>query len=360
MKMNILHIACTNGDMCNGVQVVVPQHVIAQCKYANVAFVNISNIKMDIPCTQFEYSEGFSVASLEAPFNKPDIVVFHECYRIQYIKIAKELRGMGVPYVIIPHGELSKDAQKKKYLKKKAANVLIFNSFINHAAAVQLLSEVEFGNTKFGKYKFVGTNGMNLPSCSKEQFSEEGLKLVYIGRLDVYHKGLDLMIKGIAECVDVLRSNRCTLDIYGPDILGRLDQVKALVRENNVEDIVCLHEPVFGKEKEEIILGADIFIQTSRFEGMPMGILEALSYGVPCLVTEGTTLAGLIKENGAGWACATDASEISDTIKKAVQQKESFLDISEKAKDVVRCNFEWSVIANKTVEKYTELLHRGK
>ena len=104
--------------MCNGVQVVVPQHLCAQGRYANVALVNISNVKMGGDIRQIEYNESFSISSLEAPFNRPDVVVFHECYRIQYIKIARELCSMGVPYVIIPHGELSNDAQKKKYLKK--------------------------------------------------------------------------------------------------------------------------------------------------------------------------------------------------------------------------------------------------
>ena len=115
--MNILHIACTNGDMCNGVCVVIPQHLNAQSKYANVAFVNISNIKVDCQCAQFEYREDFSVSSLKSPFNKPDMVVFHECYRIQFIKIAKELKKNKIPYIILPHGALTQEAQKKKHLK---------------------------------------------------------------------------------------------------------------------------------------------------------------------------------------------------------------------------------------------------
>ena len=178
--MNILHIACTNGDMCNGVQVVVPRHLDAQAKYANVAFVNISNIKTNINCTQFEYNEEFSIEKLPKPFNKPDIVVFHECYRIQYIKIAKELRKLNVPYVILPHGELSKGSQSSKRLKKIAANILIFNRFINNSVGLQMLSDGEMKNTKFGKYKFIGTNGINIPESKKQRFNDSNFKIVYI------------------------------------------------------------------------------------------------------------------------------------------------------------------------------------
>lgn len=44
-----------------------------------------------------------------------------------------------------------------------------------------------------------------------------------------------------------------------------------------------------------VLLQTDLFIQTSRHEGMPMGLLEALSIGVPCLVTVGTSLGHIIK-----------------------------------------------------------------
>ena len=353
--MNILHIACTNGDMCTGVQVVVPQHLDAQSKYANVAFVNISNIKTNINCTQFEYSEDFSIARLPSPFNKPDIVVFHECYRIQYIKIAKELQKLKVPYVILPHGELSKDAQNKKRFKKIAANILIFNSFINHSAGLQMLSDVELKNTKFRKYKFVATNGISIPDVMKQQFRDSQLKIVYIGRLDAYHKGLDILVEGVARAAENLRSENTTIDIYGPDILGRREHLSELIQESGVGDIIKLHDPIFGDEKESVLLDSDAFIQTSRFEGMPMGILEALSYGVPCLVTEGTTLADFIRQNNVGWACDTSAEDIARAIKDLVSEKDKLLKKSQNARDAVVRDFSWDSIVKAAIDNYKEL-----
>ena len=352
--MNILHIACTNGDMCNGVQVVVPQHLRAQGKYATVAFVNISNIKVDGDCEQFEYNDNFSVAALPVPFNKPDIVIFHECYRIQYIKIAKELKKIKIPYVIVPHGELSNDAQKKKRVKKLVANILIFNRFIGGAAGVQLLSDMELNNTKLGKFKFVATNGIHIPKKRKQHFSTNGIKFVYIGRLDAYHKGLDLMIEGVSKCAGIMRSNSCTIDIYGPDILGRREHVEKLISEYNVGDLFTLHDPVVGEEKERVLLDGDIFIQTSRFEGMPMGILEAMSYGLPCLVTEGTTLAEFIEQNDAGWSCATDSKKIAETITDAVTNRKKFSSMSIDARQSVMTYFSWDTVAKNTVSIYMD------
>ena len=358
--MIVLHIACTNGDPSNGVQVVVPQHLIAQSTHAEVAIVNISNIKVYSNCVQFEYNDQFSVAALPIPFNKPDIVVFHECYRIQYIRIAGELRKMQVPYVIVPHGELSKDAQKKKRLKKLTANMLIFNRFINRAIGIQMLSDMELNNTKFGKHKFIGTNGINIPEISKQQFHQLAIKFVYIGRLDAYHKGLDLMVEGVSQCADFLRSNMCAIDIYGPDILERRKYIEGLIAEYNVGDLIIMHDPIFGKDKERVLLEGDIFIQTSRFEGMPMGILEALSYGIPCLVTEGTTLASFIEEHNAGWSCATNAEDIAQAIRTAVSQKGEYMKKSKNARRAVCEYFSWDVISSATISIYKKLIKNIK
>ena len=71
-----------------------------------------------------------------------------------------------------------------------------------------------------------------------------------------------------------------------PDYQGRYDHVEGLINDSDVGDIIKLHHEVTGEVKEKLLLDSDIFIQTSRFEGMPLGIIEALSYGIPCLITE--------------------------------------------------------------------------
>lgn len=356
MKLNILHIGCTNGDMCNGVQVVVPQHLNAQSKYANVAFVNISNIEIGNGIIQFEYSKNFSISKLPQPFCKPDLVVFHECYRIQYISIAKELMKISVPYIIVPHGELSDEAQKKKHLKKIVANILIFNTFINNAVGIQLLSDIELKNTNFGKFKFIGTNGINIPNNKKKQFSNQGLRVIYIGRLDRYHKGLDLLISAIGEIADFLRINNCIFDIYGPDILGRKAQLQKLIKDNKVEDIVVIHSTIFGNEKEKVLLASDVFIQTSRFEGMPMGLLEAMSYGLPCVVTDGTTLRSVIEMYQAGWGEETSMEGICKMLKKMIEEKELLPEMSNNAVLAVEKEFSWDSIAKTTIAEYEKLI----
>lgn len=353
--MVVLHIASIRNNKCNGVCVIVPEHVKAQSEYATVALINITSERIKGIENQLDYNQKFKIAELPVPFNNPDIVVFHEAYRIEYLKISKDLRKLKVPYVIIPHGELSKEAQRKKWFKKAVANILLFNKFIYGAAAIQCLSEKELEATKFGKIKFVGTNGISIPSVKKEKFSDKGVKFVFIGRLDAYHKGLDLMIEAVASIKEYLVENNCSFKIYGPDLFGRFDNVKRLIREYDVENIIGLYHEVVGNEKIKVLLDSDVFIQTSRFEGMPMGILEAMSYGLPMVITEGTRLTETVRKYSAGYCAENNAESISEAIKSAVKGRRDFGEMSTNALKAAD-DFKWSLIAAKAIEKYKEFI----
>lgn len=353
--MVILHIASLKNNNCSGVDVIVPQHIKSQSKFAEVGFVNIDDYEIDY-VNQFKFRKYISISALPTPFNKPDLVVFHQVYYFKYLKIANELRRLNIPYIIVPHGCLTKEALNIKWLKKRLGNILFFNKFINKASALQFLSVKEAETTNYKNKRFIGTNGINFPSKHKNNFNDENVNFTYIGRLDVYHKGLDLLLSSFGKIADCLRKSNAVLNIYGPLSEMKTGEIKDLIDESGVSDLVNLKNAVTGTDKINILLDTDIFIQTSRFEGMPMGILEALSYGLPCVVTNGTNLGELINDYDAGWVAETSIESIAEKIEKAICERDKLQIKSNNSVRLVEENFDWKKVSKETVLNYKKII----
>ena len=358
--MVILHIAKVDENRASGVSVVVPQHIRAQSAFAVVGFLNLTEYRPEGIDNFFTYQKPFVLKMLDVPFNKPDIVIFHQVYEPEFISISRVLRKEGIPYIVVPHGSLTKEAQSMKWLKKKAANFLLFNRFVNCAAAVQCLSEKEMNTSNVKAAKFIGTNGCTLPERKKQKFSEGKIKFCYIGRLDWHIKGLDILLDAFKLLSEGAHKYECELCMYGPDYRGQYDYVKAMIDVRGLNNLVTLHQAVFGAEKEIVLLDSDIFIQTSRTEGMPMGILEAFSYGLPCLITKGTTLGDFVENYNAGWVAETNAQSVFECLVSAIEEKENFGEKSLGALALINENFVWDKIADNAVKAYQKISGTGE
>ena len=166
------------------------------------------------------------------------------------------------------------------------------------------------------------------------------------------------MINAFAKEKALMTDNRCTLDIYGPCEdrgVSYLDEMNGTIQSGGVEGMVTLHPAVLGEEKARVLLDADVFIQTSRTEGMPLGVLEALSYGLPCLLTEGTTFAQTVASRGAGWNAGSDVDAIAAALRQSVADRSRFPLFSANAVAVSR-EHDWHTAAQTAIENYRRCL----
>jgi len=361
--MNILYVSHLSANIAAGLNWSVPAGVAAQEKYDNVLWVDIHEVEMPhwLKSGVFHHSSEFGGLRLSAfpkPFDSPDLVVFEGFYAPEEALFAITLHRKNIPYVIIPRGSLTHKAMHNHAaFKKRIAHFLLFDSYVKHACAIQYLTEAEYKDSgdRWNKNYYILPNGFTYPENCKQTFSEKGLKAVFIGRLDMYHKGLDELLKAIVICKDFLRQHQFHLDLYGPQRYD-YEKIGVFIKSENIEDVVELKGEISGIEKENAILGADLFVLPSRFEGHPMGLIEALAYGLPAMVTPGSNMAEEIEGKKCGWVCPKTASQhLCSVLKKICGEKYLLPQMSKNARELAKV-YDWDVLAKKFHEISKQLI----
>jgi glycosyltransferase involved in cell wall biosynthesis len=129
------------------------------------------------------------------------------------------------------------------------------------------------------KTKSISTlpNIVNKNTLKRKTMSNE-LNLLFLGRIGNR--------KGIFDLVDIFEKNKekwknVKLKIGGDGEIEKLESILKDKKLNNIEYIGW----VTGMKKKEVINDSDIFILPSYNEGLPISILEAMSFGKPIIST---------------------------------------------------------------------------
>lgn len=249
----------------------------------------------------------------------PDFVLFHSLYRKQFLEMYKILLKRRIPYGIQMHGGLSVENYRKNLFKKLVANILFFNRFIKNAKTIVYLSEAEYERCivkRLNSSKTIVPNGTTVQEMDiAKPLPVTKLEIIFIGRISMQVKGLDKLLQAIKI---MKRRDDVHFSIYGNE-----DDIHTSLLKEEIADLngfVDYCGGLYGKEKDSVMRKANIFILTSPSEGMPMGVLDALSYGMPCIVTPGTNMAHVIRDNNAGWVAQYDSHDIARVIDVAIKE----------------------------------------
>ena len=360
--MNLLFLSHLHGRPHAGPTYSVPNQVMAQSEYDNVFWYNtISSAveswkKISMYHDLSDFPKG-TLSDLPEPFCRPDLIIIEGFYGLATSKIVKEIIRESIPFVIVPRGELTAQAQKRHHLKKSIANIIKCYSYAGKAAAIQYLTKQEEADSgeKWNKKSLIIPNGINMPEIYKREFSHEGVRCISIGRIEPYQKGLDLLIDACIGIKEELQSANCTILLCGPDRVNKLKDLQQKVLEGGLKDIISFHDGVFGNEKVTMLLSHDVFLMPSRFEGHPLALIEAMSYGLPCVATTGSNMREEIDDMNAGWTSDTTEDGIKEALRRMIRDKQSIEEKGLNARELAS-KYNWSNIAAIGHESYGSLI----
>lgn len=114
---------------------------------------------------------------------------------------------------------------------------------------------------------------------TKLQICSDDFLLVCAARLSP-EKGIDILLSAMSQIVQHYPSCKCVIIGDGPIRANLLEQLTSLGLSRHV------FMEGFQADVRPYFWAADVFVLTSRIEGLPLSVLEAMACGLPCIVTD--------------------------------------------------------------------------
>lgn len=282
-----------------------------------------------------------------------DLVHLHSVFTPANARIGALCRKLGLPYVITPNGGYDSHVLHRHWLKKALYLRLSELSLLRGAAGIIAVAAKEESDIlRLGATDriFVGANTFDVESCLEVQ-RRLGAHVVWLGRWDIYHKGIDRLID-VWSKVELLAPD-FELHLYG-DGDGR-DAVEKLVRAAGSRRIV-VHDPVHGAEKWAVLSEAALYVHCSRWEVFGLAITEAMASGVPVAVSHGCYLAEDIAASGGGVILPDDDRAAAECMAALLSDQHGRLMMQDKGRDFAVARFSPAVVASSTLDIYSQAI----
>jgi len=191
-----------------------------------------------------------------------------------------------------------------------------------------------------------------LPSEIRRWGLTEGSFILYVGRLSP-EKGLDLLIDAFRRL-----STRLRLVIAGN---SRDEAHKARLATMAAADPrILLAGLAGGHVLEELFSNARLFVLPSLFEGLPLALLEAMNYGLPCLASDIPENLHVLDNFGFTFRSG-DALSLSERLDWLLRNPEACTAAGLQTRALVRSRYTWDVTTDRYESLYRQCLlsHAG-
>lgn len=289
------------------------------------------------------------LATIRSLFGRYDIIHFHAEGPCTMIWIPKLF---GIRVVATIHGL---DWQRSKW-GNFASKVLRFGEKMaaKHADELIVLSEnmKDYFQKEYGRETSYIPNGIICPehkeiNCIKEKYGlEKDEYILFLARI-VPEKGLHYLIDAFK---DIATDKKLVIAGGSSHSHDYMDQITTMSQEDSR---IVMTGFVQGEILEELYSNSYIFVLPSDVEGMAVSLLEAMSYGNCCLVSDIDENMEVVQDK----ACSFQKGNVED-LKRKLEELLTRPDIVEKYRkesaDYICGRFNWDDVVDRTICLYMQ------
>ena len=290
-------------------------------------------------------------AALYSAFGKYDVVHIHAEGPAFFSWIPKIL---GKKVVVTVHGidwqrEKWKSGFGSKFIRQGEKNA------VKYADEIIVLSQgvQKYFEENYGRKTIFIPNGVNRPQVrhaeiiNKEFDLTKDSYILFLGRL-VPEKGIKYLIEAFKN---VETDKKLVIAGGSSDTDEFANELRELAKD---DDRILFTGFVQGEKLDELYSNAYIYTLPSDLEGMPLSLLEAMSYGNCCLVSDIEECASVVEDHALIFH-KSNVEDLKNRLQEACDHPDMVKRYQEQAADFICKKYNWDEVVEKTLE-----LYRGK
>jgi glycosyltransferase involved in cell wall biosynthesis len=289
-----------------------------------------------------------------------DIVHIHYLHAWSSLVAALYSRMLGKPYVLQPHGGLEPYHMAKSPRVKALFELL--SGTLRHADALVVATEAEAAHiTSVPRSRHLlvplGASTPVTHRCVRSPATRRP-RVLFLGRL-AHKKRADILLRAWPQVMDQVATAQ--LEVVGPDTDGLLDRYKMLVSEFGLGESVTFRGQLLGEDKSRAFANATVFVLPSENESFGIAVAEALSAGLPVVISKHVAIAEEIAEAGAGVVVPSLEPEDWARAVIALLQDDAVLDaMSTAARRLASERYSWDQTGRRLEHFYRDLLDHAR
>lgn len=288
-------------------------------------------------------------AAIRAAFGKYDVVHFHAEGPCAMLWLPKLMRKRCIATI---HGL---DHQRAKWGKLASAYIMLGEKFaVKFADEIIVLSkgvQDYFKETYCRDTVFI-PNGVNRPMIRKpnligDKFNlEKDEYVLFLGRL-VPEKGLINLIKAFKN---VNTEKKLVIAGGSSDTNVFVNELKSLAKDDNR---IIFTGFVNGELLDELYSNAYVYVLPSDLEGMPLSLLEAMSYGNCCIVSDIKECTEVVEDKAL--ICEkSNLDDLKNKLQEICDNEELVFKYKKESANFICNKYDWDEVVDKTLDLYVK------